>query len=302
MRFRNFLFAAFLLTACSSNGVDTDLLEHNWDAILAEYRTDGVSVYYNETARVNLALAEKGLLAEKAFAYTQAGSGGIVPEWAQDYQSGALLAEIYYSMGHIAMAQRMAFETMVLCKGSRDEYMMKILVKTNLIYGAHEVAEKYLNLLKDKEFVHKYSSFVHNDEAVSADPELGLKRRCIPTRDFLSTARGLDEDLKDIIKANPEHRNTIQYLGIMYLLDNEIDNFCELMDRFYGTPALPELPSAFAQAACMISELRPSYWKQLGVDRSVFREYENFLGRLQNGLNMDRYKDTYWYYLMKIGN
>ena len=52
----------------------------------------------------------------------------------------------------------------------------------------------------------------------------------------------------------------------------------------------------------MISELRPSYWKQLGVDRSVFREYENFLGRLQNGLNMDRYKDTYWYYLMKIGN
>ena len=150
MRFRNFLFAAFLLTACSSNGVDTDLLEHNWDAILAEYRTDGVSVYYNETARVNLALAEKGLLAEKAFAYTQAGSGGIVPEWAQDYQSGALLAEIYYSMGHIAMAQRMAFETMVLCKGSRDEYMMKILVKTNLIYGAHEVAEKYLKLLKDK--------------------------------------------------------------------------------------------------------------------------------------------------------
>ena len=50
--------------------------------------------------------------------------------------------------------------------------------------------------------MHKYSSFVHNDEAVSADPELGLKRRCIPTRDFLSTARGLDEDLKDIITVN----------------------------------------------------------------------------------------------------
>lgn len=291
-----------ILSSCSFEKYDSDLLEHRWENIIEEYQGNANTVYFNESARLNLALAESDLLTSDLFNYPQAGSGGILPEWAQDYASGSLLAEIYYSMGHIAMAQRMAFETMVLSKNSQDEYMMKLLVKTNLIYGAHSVAQKYLRLIKDKQFVSQYSSILYHDEMVANDPELGQKRKCIPDKDFLSTSRGIDADLKDIIRQNTSHTATINYLGCMYLLDNEIDSFCELMDEFYGTQALPQLPKVFAQAVCMISQIKPSYWKKLGVDKAIFREYQDFLTRLQAGLDMSRFKGTYWYYIMTLNS
>jgi hypothetical protein len=275
-------------------------------AIIASYVDDGHTADFQKLTRLNLALAETGQLADKAFHYTQAGSDGIFAPWAMTVQTGELLSDIYWSMGHIAYAQRMAMETNVLYEGDYDPAMMKRLIETNLIYGDYDVAQKYIDILEQDKTCHKFATthrrFLNNDEAIEADPILGPKRKCIPEKDFISLVRGIDEDLKDIIRANPSYHNAIEYLGVIYLLDCEMDKFKAMLDEFYGTEALPELPASFAEAACMLSEIDHNYWKEVGVSQRTYNRYREFTKRLGTGLSMDKFNDTFWYYIMRVNN
>lgn len=280
--------------------------ERDWDAIISSFEDDGVTADYSRLPLLNLALAETGQLAEKAFHYTQAGSDGLLVPWIQTVENGELLSDLYWSMGHIAYAQRMAMETHVLDDRECNPAIMKRLIETNLVYGAYDVARKYIGILERnpacRRWARVYLRFLDDDEAVEADPVLGPKRRCIPEKDFISLVRGIDEDLKDIIRANPGYRNAIEYLGVIYLLDCEMDKFKEMMDEFYGTEALPSLPASFAEAACMLSEIDRGYWKQVGVDPATYNRYREFTKRLGTGLPMDKFSDSFWYYIMRVNS
>lgn len=296
------LSATVLLTSCSGSGLDRT----DWDAVIASYVDDGHTADYEKLTRLNLALAETGQLADKVFHYTQAGSDGVIPPWNQTVEIGEQLSDLYWSMGHVAYAQRMAFETDVLDDRAFNPEMMIRLIETNLVSGAYDVARKYIAILEtDKQYrktAVSYRKYLDNDAAIEADPILGAKRRCIPQKDFISLVRGIDEDLKDIIRANPSYHNAIEYLGVIYLLDCEIDKFKEMLDEFYGTEALPKLPASFAEAACMLSEMDSGYWKRVGVSQETFNRYREFKKRLGTGLPMDRFSDTFWYYIMRVNS
>jgi hypothetical protein len=200
----------------------------------------------------------------------------------------------------------MAFEADVLDDRDYSPRMMRRLIETNLVSGAYDVARKYIDILalnpKDKAVAEQYRPFLDNDDLIEADPVLGPRRRCIPEKDFISLVRGIDEDIKDIIRANPSYHNAVEYLGVIYLLDTEMDKFREMLDEFYGTEALPTLPESFAEAACMLSELERGYWKKVGVDPAVYKRYTEYKKRLGTGLSMDKYRDTFWYYIMRVNN
>ena len=278
----------------------------DWEEVIASYVDDGQKVEFHKLARLNLALAETGQLADKIFHYTQAGSNGILVSWDLTEESGEILSDHYWSMGHVAYAQRMAFESGVLDEGEYNPKMIRRLIETNLVFGAYDVARKYIDILStrpgDKAIADRYRPFLDNDALVEADPVLGPRRRCIPEKDFISLVRGIDEDLKDIIRANPSYRNAIEYLGVLYLLDFEMDKFREMLDEFYGTEALPTLPASFEEAACMLSALDRDYWKQVGVSQATYQRYRDFKKRIGTGLSMDKFKDTFWYYIMRANN
>ena len=282
------------------------LAEEHWDGIIANYADCRDSVNIRELSTLNLALAHKGRLADDAFKYTQAFSGALIPEWGWDLASSALLSDIYYESGQIALAQKYAFEGNVCAEGAYDAGMMKRLVQNNMIYGAYDVAEKYISRLeKDRatrDWAESQRRFLGDDAAVEADPEYGPRRACIPAENFVANVRGADEDLKDIIRANPSYRPAVEYLGIYYLLDCDFDAFRAFLDEFYGTEALPELPLAFQEAACMMSSAERGYWKQVGVDPAVNRRYGDFARRLSTGLDMEKYSDTFWYYVMRVNS
>lgn len=297
------LLSVFLAVSCNSVSLPE---REKWEDFISAYQDDGRTVDFLQLARLNLALAETGQLAERAFSYTQAGYAGLVPEWNQTVETGMSLSDIYYSMGHMALAQRMAFETNVLDGKRYNLRMMERLVQTNLIFGAYPVAGKYLKILKEdpkgKRFAKKYEALLYRDSRVESDPELGERRKCIPPEDFFVDVRGLDEDLKDIIRTHPGHRQAMDYLGVMYLLDCDMDSFKAMLDEFYGTPALPVLPKSFAEAACMLSTSDPGYWKEVGVPKETFRSYHDFLSRLANSLSVEKFKGTFWYYIMRVNN
>ena len=296
--------AAVLISSCS--GPDRAFMAEDWERVIAEYADDGENVYYDRIARLNLALAQKGELAEKAFTYTQAGSAGLLPEWSPDGENGALLSDIYFAMGYVSLSQRMAFETDVLAPEGHNPAMLARLVQTNLIFGAYKVAEKYIiELEKDpatRAWAQSQRRFLSNDAAIENDPLLSSMRRCIPEENFTSGELGLTDALRAIIKTNPKHRQAIEYLGTLYLLDMDFEAFRAFLDEFYGTEALPELPRAFSEAACMLSEMEHGYWKTVGVSQETYRNFRDFVKRLGTGLSMDRFEDTYFYYVMRANS
>ena len=285
---------------------DTNPASTDFDEIIASYADDRHQVDIQKLSLLNLALAETGQLADKAFHYTQVGSNGVLIPWNLTVEAGERLSDVYWSMGHVAFAQRMAFEANVLDDRDCNPRMMQRLIETNLVFGAYGAARKYIEVLSGipthRAIAAKYRPFLDNDALVEADPILGPKRRCIPEKDFISLVRGVEEDLKDIVRANPSYRNAMEFLGVIYLLDCKMDDFKEMLDEFHGTEALPALPASFAEAACLLSEINRGYWKEVGVSQDTYNRYQDFKKRLGTGLSMEKFNDTFWYYIMRVNN
>ena len=296
------LISLGVLQACR----EASLPAVDYESVIASYADDRHQVDIMKLSLLNLALAETGQLADKAFHYTQVGSDGILVPWNLTVEAGERLSDVYWSMGHVAFAQRMAFEANVLDDRDCNPRMMQRLIETNLTFGAYEAARKYIAILsKDPEckaVAEKYRPYLDNDALVEADPTLGPRRRCIPEKDFISLVRGVEEDLEDIVRANPSYRNAMEYLGVIYLLDCKMDKFKEMLDEFHGTEALPTHPASFAEAACMLSETDHGYWKKVGVSQEIYNHYRDFKKRLGTGLSMEKFNDTFWYYIMRVNN
>lgn len=256
---------------------------------------------------LNLALAQQELLAEQMFAFDQRGPLGLMVNWNKTSHISTLLSDIYFSMGAIALSQEMAFEGNV---GADNPRLLKRLAETNLIFGAYVVAEKYISILENTfyygEWAQRKRMLLYNDEAVNADPELGVKRKCLPAENSLAQLNGLDKDLMTIAEMNPGHRATVQYLGCSYLLQKDMNSFKAMIEKYYKTEVLPVLPISFQEAVIVYSEANPDYWKQYGVSAAIidrYRAYKQMLLRNKGRSNMkaqmfQSYGNTFWYYLM----
>ena len=260
---------------------------------------------------LNLALAEKGELSERMFSFSQQGIQSIYITWNTTLQSSVLLSDIYFSMGHIALAQRMAFEANVMMPAPGGPRMLQRLIQTNLIFGAYAVAEKYMDLLAQttyyKKWVHEHRRFLWNDEAVAGDELLGMKRSCIPKENFLAENPDLGVDLEYIARQNPAHLASIQYAGAFLLLSKKTLLFKEFVEQYYGTKVLPALPKSYQEALIILSEQDPLLLEKYAVSESVIHQYQalrqQVLANKGNnaalpGLLKNSFGHTYWYYYM----
>ena len=293
------LILFLLLLSCAGRQNDP----RDWNHVIASYTDNDTVINCLKLAELNLALAETGRLAEDIFKYTQVGLDGLLPDWDRSLATGALASDIFYSMGLVAFSQRMAFEAYVVDDAEYNPAMLTRLIQTNIILGAYPVAGKYIAFLEKEGYdCSRYRPLLYDDAAVESDSELGPIRRCVPVEDQIALEHGIEEDLKRVIRQQPAYHNAIEYLGVMYLLNCKTDDFRQLLDEFYGTEALPSLPKSFAEAACMLSEIQHNYWKEVSVSQETFNRYREFKKRLGTGLSMDKFKDTFWYYIMRVNS
>lgn len=231
--------------------------------------------------------------------------------WDKSAAISTLLSDLYFTMGNIALAQEMAFESYVSSLGEGNPRMLQRLVETNLIYGAYPVAEKYLDILSQTLFYREWAEsrrvFLYNDEAVEKDPLLGAKRKDLPMANHLSQPQSIGIDLQRIAEHHPANRVPIEYLGAVCLLNKDLAPFKALVEKHYGTEVLPTLPLSFQEAVITLSEEEPDYWKKFAIPPAVverFAEYKRqVLAGKGNpsalpGLLRRSYGDTYWYYFM----
>ena len=265
-----------------------------WDKILQRTQDVDMKNYLYQNCR-NLALAEKGELADKLFDYSQDGLQSIyLTDIASPYVS-MLVGDIYFSMGHMALAQRRIFEANE-STGNTCAYAFQRLIEISLAYGDYPIAEKYISFLEKtlfyKDWAHYYRRFLRNDKAVENDILLGSKRRCIFPENCFSGQFGIDSDLKHIIDHNPSYRISIQYLGAIYLLICDMENFRKMIERYYGTLALPVLPRAFQEGFVASVGNDSIVLKRYHISDEVIKSYQSFIHHEPVREN------TYWNYLL----
>lgn len=280
-----------------------------WDRIIEANK--GKLTNYLNICYLNMALAQKGELADRAFSFDQKGPLGLMVAWNKTEQISVLLSEITFAIGNPALSQEMAFEAYATAIGEGNPRALKRLVQTNLIYGEYPVAEKYIKVLENTLCYSSWASsqrkFLYNDAEVEKDPVLGRMRKCLSKENYLSEMNNMEKDLRVIAEANPSNKGAIEYLGLFFLMSKDLANFKNMLKYYYGTDVLPKLPKSFQEAVITLSETDPDYWKSFNISPAVmqrFAEYKKQVLANKNnakalpGLMYRAYGDTYWFYYM----
>lgn len=220
---------------------------------------------------LNLALAERGILADSLFRYPQYGPNSLV-FIPKDKTPDVKLARILFAMGNLAAAQNVAFNACFTDTGYNPS-MLKLLLQIELMRGAYPVAGKYIALL-EKSF--HYGSwaisrrrFLDDDSMVRTDSLLGSGRRSLRrTDDFVLQASPMD-DLYRILDANPADRGAMQYALAYLLLAKDFNHVRTFIERHYGSPALRTLPLPAQEALLFYADyyhtIDANYALELGI-------------------------------------
>lgn len=270
---------------------------------LAKSDTDNF-VYENFA---NWALARKGLLTENLFSYPQHNPYSLTLEWKEIKYTAVLLSNIYWSMGHTALSQRMAFEANV-CYDNCNPRMLQRLVGTNLANGNYAVARKYIERLAKSRPYRRWAEgmrqFLDNPSAIRSDAVLGPAVRGIPEENALCESKGdICWDLLRITRSDPSNTIARDYAGAWMLLAKDMDSFLPYLEEFFDGK---KLPKSFAEAVMILSEGHPELVERWGIEQAVISRYAGFKEFYsQNAKSQDikqkmrrEFGDTYWNYFL----
>lgn len=303
----------FLIKQYDTNVVNLFRLEkylcrQDWNSIIKhqeKHKIENLNAQYY----YNIALAEKGILCDRMFHAPQNyGTQSIMIPWDSKAGVHYIFRGIYfyYTIGLINEAHRWAFEAMVSL-GYRPE-ILKMLVKTNLINGYHDVARKYIQLLKKtilyKDWAEKYENMLDKPEIIKTDPELGEKMLLQPKNDFLIRLENPQSNILLMLDSNPENKIAFEYKMAWLLLEKNIDAIAN-ETKIFQELGYNKLPRHIEEAV-VISR---AYGDLFGNNRFTiskdvidkYSQYETLMtyyrGRKPGIKFKNDYSDTYWYYL-----
>ena len=196
--------------------------EEMWDTIIstADRRQPTYLV-----SHMNLALANKGLLVQNYRYYNPQSLASVMLPTPNLKIGLSLQTNVYMAWGYLGSAQKASFDGNLVTPGSTHPRLLMALVKSNLVLGADDVAEKYITLLEKTFSYRKWATamrqFINNPEAVRADKELGQMYVSLPEVDSYARYDGLSGDLRDICKANPSNRIAAQFYELYQILEKE---------------------------------------------------------------------------------
>ncbi len=269
-------------------------------------------LYMNILAR---ALAEQGKLADAMFDYQFRGPQALAVNWNRTEDVSVLLSDIYFTAGNIALSQRLAFEGNSCARGNYNARLLQRLVQTNLIYGEYAVAEKYIRLLEKswtyRDWAKQQWKYLYKDAEVENDPVLGVKRSLLLSPEDTTQQKVGGEQLEPsmqlpVLANSAKARTAFEYLMGAYLLKKDIASFQYMIDRYLGTPLLPDLPVTYQEALIVAHEKNPEELNKYTLSKEVMNRYADFRKQILSnrnnrglaGLLYRSFGDTYWYYVV----
>lgn len=239
----------------------------NWDEIIRLHGRDVRS--QNEANYLNLALAEKGRLAEDLFKYRQNGPLSLINDVKSQNDIDLLrLSRVLFAMGNMGAAQSTAFNA-DLAFGDHVPSMLKMVLEIDLMRGSYATAEKYIRLMEKSLLHSKWASsqkvFLGDDGAVMNDEVLGNGRHDLQCEDAFVLYTNPMDDLFRIVDANPGDTKAMEYALSYLLLAKDMDNVVAFIDKRYGAPALKSLPTPVQD--CML--FYADYFETMDIDFAI---------------------------------
>lgn len=320
---RWFAWAAVLLTLLLPAGlwycydaakyelIAYDYLVRNeqWDRIIAkaEHRQPSGPL---SVSCVNLALSQKGQLADRLFDFYQNGAEGLFPAFSRDMTSPVPTAEIFFRLGMVNDALRYLFEAQQAIPNFRMSGRLTArIAQCEIVNGQYAVARKYLRTLQKSLFYSAWAGrtlrLLESEKAVEAHPLYGRLRRLRQQKhDFLFSDREMDQMLGLLFAQNHKNKMAYEYLMCYELLQKDLERFMQYypLGQYAG---YDHIPRAF-------QEVLIGVWLQKHADlRSIpysveAQTVENTVGFIRTymagsndpGLNQPPYSTNAWHYLM----
>lgn len=275
----------------------------DWNAIIAkaERRTPDLPMSVSAT---NLALGMTNQLGERAFDFYQRGTEGLLPGFERNFATTQLTGEIYFHLGLVNTAQRLAFEAMeAIPNYNKSARVMKRLAETNLINGQYEAARKYLRMLEKTIFYRPWAqrtlAMLGDENTLNAHPLYGTMRQYRLQEDFLFSDRELDKICGRLFMHNQQNRMAVQYLLLMPLLDRDVPRFMSYVQLVQNK--IQYNPRA-AQEAIAFAFMQQRRQPPRGLVSQLVLQQMNEFARVygsggKDAPGLERFRNTVWYYL-----
>ena len=276
----------------------------NWNGIIAKAEKNMPDLPLSVCA-TNFALAMTNQLGERAFDFYQRGREGLLPPFERQFVLTQLTGEIYYHLGLINTAQRLAFETMeALPNYNKSGRMMKRLAETNMINGQYAVARKYLQMLQKTIFyrpwAEKMLELLNHPQQINQHPVYGWLRKVRLQDDFLFSEDEVDKICGQLFLHEPSNMMAVQYLLMTPLLDKDINRFMQYLQVVQED--IRYNPRVCQEAICIAFAQRNQQPPQGLVNPLVLNRFSEFVQAYgTNGSNISAlsgFRYSTWYYLM----
>lgn len=228
--------------------IDYDFLvrTEQWDKIIEKAEKKPATTPLSVSC-VNLALSQKGMLADRLFEFYQNGGEGLFPTFTRDMISPVSTAEIFFRLGMVNDAERYMFEAQEAIPNYRKSARLtRRIIECEIINGNYQVAAKLLRRLQKTLFYSNWANqtmaLLGNEKAINQHPIYGkLRKYREKKQDFLYSDREMDQMLGLLFLNDNHNRMAYEYLMCYELLQRDLEKFVQYypLGRFVGYDHIP---------------------------------------------------------------
>ena len=214
--------------------IDYDFLvrTEQWDKIIEKAEKKPATTPLSVSC-VNLALSQKGMLADRLFEFYQNGGEGLFPTFTRDMISPVSTAEIFFRLGMVNDAERYMFEAQEAIPNYRKSARLtRRIIECDIINGNYKVAAKLLRRLQKTLFYSNWANqtmaLLGNEKAINRHPIYGkLRKYREKKQDFLFSDREMDQMLGLLFLNDNHNKMAYEYLMCYELLQRDMEKFMQ---------------------------------------------------------------------------
>lgn len=228
--------------------IDYDFLvrTEQWDKIIEKAEKKPATTPLSVSC-VNLALSQKGQLADRLFEFYQNGGEGLFPTFTRDMISPVSTAEIFFRLGMVNDAERYMFEAQEAIPNYRKSARLtRRIIECEIINGNYQVAAKLLRRLQKTLFYSNWANqtiaLLGNEKAINQHPIYGkLRKYREKKQDFLFSDREMDQMLGLLFLNDNHNKMAYEYLVCYELLQRDMEKFMQYypLGRFVDYDHIP---------------------------------------------------------------
>ena len=294
--------------------IDYDFLvrTEQWDKIIEKAEKKPATTPLSVSC-VNLALSQKGVLADRLFEFYQNGGEGLFSTFTRDMISPVSTAEIFFRLGMVNDAERYMFEAQEAIPNYRKSARLtRRIIECEIINGNYQVAAKLLRRLQKTLFYSNWANqtmaLLGNEKAINRHPVYGkLRKYREKKQDFLFSDREMDQMLGLLFLNDNHNRMAYEYLMCYELLQRDMEKFMQYypLGRFVGYDHIPRSFQEILIGNWMKTHSDPRTIPY-SVDAQNVNNTLNFIQLyMQNPkdpqLNQQPYVSNAWHYVMVQG-